>query len=40
MNVNQFAKLFDNYHELESQVHHVEENNEPVADEYLESLNI
>jgi uncharacterized protein YdcH (DUF465 family) len=40
MNDNHFAKLFDEYHELESEVHHIEENNEPVADEYLDSLKI
>jgi uncharacterized protein YdcH (DUF465 family) len=40
MNDSHFAKLFDEYHELESEVHHIEENNEPVADDYLESLKI
>jgi uncharacterized protein YdcH (DUF465 family) len=40
MSVNQFTKLFDNYHELERQVHHIGENNEPGADEHLDSLNI
>ena len=38
MNDNHFAKLFDAYHELDSEVHHIEENNEPVADDYLDSL--
>jgi len=38
MNDNHFAKLFDEYHELESEVHHIEKNDEPVADEYLDSL--
>jgi uncharacterized protein YdcH (DUF465 family) len=38
MNDNHFAKLFDAYHELASEVHHIEKNNEPVADEYLDSL--
>lgn len=38
MNDNHFAKLFNEYHELESEVHHIEKNNEPVADDYLESL--
>ena len=38
MNDNHFAKLFDEYHELESEVHKIEENNGPVADEYLDSL--
>ena len=38
MNDNHFAKLFDEYHELASEVHHIEESNGPVADEYLDSL--
>ena len=38
MNDNHFAKLFDEYHELESEVHHIEKNDTPVADDYLESL--
>jgi uncharacterized protein YdcH (DUF465 family) len=38
MNDRHFAKLFDEYHELESEVHNIEENDQPVADEYLESL--
>lgn len=38
MNDHHFAKLFDEYHELESEVHHIEKNDAPVADEYLESL--
>lgn len=38
MNDNHFAKLFDEYHELESEVHHIEKNDEPVSDEYLDSL--
>ena len=38
MNDNHFSKLFDAYHELENEVHHIEKNNEPVADEYLDSL--
>lgn len=33
-----FAKLFDQYHELESEVHHIGRNNEPVSDAYLDSL--
>lgn len=40
MNDNHFAKLFDEYHELESEVHSIEENNQPVADDYLESLKV
>lgn len=38
MNDNHFAKLFDEYHELENEVHQIEENNQPVADDYIESL--
>ncbi|WJG10355.1 YdcH family protein [Aliiglaciecola sp. LCG003] len=38
MNDNHFAKLFDQYHELDSEIHHLEEENAPVADDYLESL--
>lgn len=38
MNDNHFARLFDQYHEVESEVHHIEENNSSVSDEYLESL--
>jgi uncharacterized protein YdcH (DUF465 family) len=40
MNDNHFAKLFDEYHELDSEIHKLEENNQPVTDEYLESLKI
>jgi uncharacterized protein YdcH (DUF465 family) len=40
MNDNHFAKLFDEYHVLESEVHHIEKNNKPVADDYLDSLKI
>jgi hypothetical protein len=38
MNDNHFAKLFDQYHQLDSEVHQIEEADGPVADEYLESL--
>lgn len=38
MNDNHFAKLFDEYHEIDNEVHTLEEKNQPVADEYLESL--
>jgi uncharacterized protein YdcH (DUF465 family) len=38
MNDNHFAKLFDEYNEIENEVHHIEKNDQPVADEYLESL--
>lgn len=40
MNDNHFAKLFDEYHEIASEVHSIEENNQPVADEYLETLKL
>lgn len=40
MNDNHFARLFDQYHEVDSEVHHIEEANEPVSDEYLDSLKI
>ncbi|MFQ3192365.1 MAG: hypothetical protein ACI936_003517 [Paraglaciecola sp.] len=33
-----FTKLSDNYHEVDSELHHIEENNSPVDDDYLESL--
>lgn len=33
-----FTKLFDSYHEVESEVRQIEENNSPVEDDYLESL--
>ncbi|GAA0854065.1 YdcH family protein [Aliiglaciecola litoralis] len=38
MNDMHFAKLFENYHQIESAVHHIEEGNEAVSDEHLESL--
>lgn len=38
MNDNHFAKLFEQYHEVESEVHQIEESNSAVSDEYLESL--
>ncbi|WP_293750002.1 DUF465 domain-containing protein [uncultured Paraglaciecola sp.] len=40
MNDNHFAKLFDEYHELAGEIHKLEESNQPVADEYFESLKI
>ncbi len=40
MNDNHFSKLFTEYHEVENEVHHIEEGNEPVSDEYLESLKL
>lgn len=40
MNDNHFAKLFEQYHEVENEVHHIEQGSEPVSDEYLESLKL
>lgn len=31
-----FARLFDEYHEVEHEVHRIEEGNENTSDEYLE----
>jgi uncharacterized protein YdcH (DUF465 family) len=33
-----FSKLFESYHEVEHEVHTIEQNNSPVEDEYLETL--
>lgn len=33
-----FGKLFDSYHELDTQVYKIEQDNTPVADDYIESL--
>jgi uncharacterized protein YdcH (DUF465 family) len=33
-----FTNLFNSYHELDSEVRHIEENNSPVDDNYLELL--
>lgn len=38
MNDKHFVKLFDLYHQLDDEVHHLEQANGPVADDYLESL--
>lgn len=38
MNDAHFGKLFDNYHEVEGEVHKLEQDNSPVEDEYLETL--
>lgn len=38
MNDNHFAKLFGEYHQVDNEVHHIEEGNEPVSDEYLETI--
>ncbi|MEO9944579.1 MAG: DUF465 domain-containing protein [Paraglaciecola sp.] len=37
MNDAHFAKLFDEYHELENEVHHIEKNDEAVSDDYLDA---
>lgn len=38
MNDAHFAKLFDEYHELDHEVHRIEEGVETPSDEYTESL--
>jgi uncharacterized protein YdcH (DUF465 family) len=38
MHDNHFIKLFNQYHELDSKIHQIEEADGPVSDEYLESL--
>tara|TARA_R110000782_G_scaffold166178_2_gene258100 strand:+ start:361 stop:612 length:252 start_codon:yes stop_codon:yes gene_type:complete len=35
-----FAKLFDSYHEVESEVNDLENRNSPVKDDYIESLKV
>lgn len=36
MTDNHFAKLFDEYHEIDHEVHRIETNVETTSDEYLE----
>lgn len=36
MTDNHFAKLFDEYHEIDHEVHRIETNIETTSDEYLE----
>lgn len=36
MSDNHFAKLFDEYHEVDHEVHRIETNVETTSDEYLE----
>jgi len=36
MNNNHFARLFDEYHEVDHEVHRIETGVEPTSDEYLE----
>ncbi|MFO8023795.1 YdcH family protein [Thiohalophilus sp.] len=38
MNDRHFAKLFDEYHEIEHEVRRIEEGNETPSDEYTEEL--
>ena len=38
MNDSHFARLFDQYHELENEVHTIEEQDSAVSDQYIEAL--
>ncbi|MFA3791090.1 YdcH family protein [Aliiglaciecola sp. SL4] len=38
MNDSHFAKQFDQYHDVNKEIHHIEEQNEAVSDDYLETL--
>lgn len=38
MNNNHFAKMFDQYHEIDHEIHRIEEGNETPSDEYTEEL--
>ena len=38
MSNNHFAKLFDEYHEVDQEVHHFESGAEETSDEHLENL--
>jgi uncharacterized protein YdcH (DUF465 family) len=40
MNDRHFSKLSDEYHKIDRKVHHIEEGNEPVSDEYLDALKV
>ncbi len=40
MNDNYFAKLFKNYHELDHEVHRIEQGVENTTDEYLEGVKL
>jgi uncharacterized protein len=40
MNDRHFAKLFDEYHELDQEVRHIEEEKEAASDERLEELKL
>jgi len=37
MNDNHFAKMFEKYHEIDHEIHRIEQGVENTADEYLES---
>ncbi|MBU2953111.1 YdcH family protein [Marinobacter sp. F3R08] len=37
-NSNHFAKLFDEYHEVDHEVHRIESGAETTSDEYIETL--
>jgi hypothetical protein len=38
MNDRHFARLFDEYHEVDKEVHRIETDVQPTSDEYLEEL--
>jgi hypothetical protein len=38
MHNNHFAKLFSSYHEIEKEVHEIEQNDTRVEDDYIETL--
>ena len=38
LNDGHFARLFDDYHEVEKEVHRLESEDSPVADDYIEGL--
>ncbi len=40
MNDKHFARLFDQYHEVDHEIHRIETNAEITSDEYLEELKI
>jgi uncharacterized protein YdcH (DUF465 family) len=40
MNDKHFTKLFDEYHQVDTEVREIEEKNSPVADDYLETLKL
>jgi uncharacterized protein YdcH (DUF465 family) len=40
MNDKHFTKLFDEYHQVDTEVREIEEKNSPVADDYLDTLKL